>query len=176
MAKNRLYKYVLAFDPSGSFYEGKGTTGWCIMDTKTKEVLIVGAIKATDFSVPEEYWGAHLELIRTAKKTYKSLAVSVEDYLLYQDKAISQVNSRFETVQLIGIIKYYCYTNNICIRLRPAVIVKKRWTNEVLLYHNTVHMRKRKYYVKCRSEALLTHELDAIRHAIHYSYFENKED
>ena len=40
MAKNRLYKYVLAFDPSGSFYEGKGTTGWCIMDTKTKEVLI----------------------------------------------------------------------------------------------------------------------------------------
>ena len=71
MAKNRLYKYVLAFETSGSFYEGKGTTGWCIMDTSKKEVLIVGAIKATDFSVPEEYWGAHLELIRTAKKTIK---------------------------------------------------------------------------------------------------------
>ena len=34
-------RYVLALDPSGSYYEGKGHTGWCLLDQETNKIVAV---------------------------------------------------------------------------------------------------------------------------------------
>ena len=39
-------RYILALDPSGNFKEGKGITGWCLLDTQTKKIAKFGYISA----------------------------------------------------------------------------------------------------------------------------------
>ena len=45
------FKYILALDPSGNFSEGKGITGWCLMNDKG-ELIETGVIKATTYNRP----------------------------------------------------------------------------------------------------------------------------
>ena len=45
MAKK--YKYTLGIDPSGAYKEGKGTTGWCLLNNKNNKLTAVGTIKAS---------------------------------------------------------------------------------------------------------------------------------
>ena len=123
----------MGIDPSGAYKEGKGTTGWCILDNRTNKLLRVGTISAKNYDSAIEFWHAHVEAIAKMRRHYKSLAISIEDYILYKSSAMAQVNSQLETVQLIGIIKHYCYYNDLEIFIRPAVAVKKRWSDDILL-------------------------------------------
>jgi len=171
------YRYTLGIDPSGAFVEdGKGTTGWCIMDNLTRTIIEIGCVSARNYQSNHEYWEAHLTLIKRIMKKYAfQFAVSIENYILYEKNAQSQVNSTLETVQVIAIIKQYCWQNSIKYAIRPAVFVKKRFSNEILAYHNVIYMVGTTCYTKCRPEAaLLTHELDAIRHAMFFATFENR--
>ena len=96
------YKFILGLDPSGNFYEGKGTTGWCIFNTSENKIIKAGSISAKDFKSQEEYWFAHIDLITDANKKYKKkLIVVMEDYMLYPNKAKSQVNSRMKHQNLL---------------------------------------------------------------------------
>ena len=56
-------RYILAFDPSGNFKEGKGITGWCLLDTETKKVAKFGYISAAMYPHQQAYWDAHITLI-----------------------------------------------------------------------------------------------------------------
>lgn len=170
-----INRYVLSFDPSGEFTRGKGTTGWCIMDCLTTEVLQIGTISARDFDEKYAYWDEHIQLIRRMYKQYGSkLGVTVEDYILYKQRVDAQINSNFETCRVIGIIEHYCWSNMINCNLRFAVAAKTRWTDEILEHKGIIKPCLGGYIVDCAKDHLLaTHELDAIRHAAHYTAFEN---
>lgn len=171
----KKYRYTLGIDPSGSFHEGKGTTGWCILDNRTNKLLRVGTISAKNYDSDIEYWDAHVDKIIWAHRHYKSLAVSVEDYILYKNHAMSQVNSQLETVQLLGIIKYCCHEENLDIFIRPAVAVKKRWTDEILIHKKIIEKVGARFMMPDSKQSICEHERDSIRHAVHFNTFENKE-
>ena len=82
------YDFVLAIDPSGSFHEGKGTTGWCIFNCLDNVVSISDYICAKTFGTMEQYWDAQIQLIARMHAKYKDkLIVVIEDYILYAHKA-----------------------------------------------------------------------------------------
>lgn len=148
---------ILAIDPSGSFKEGSGTTGWSILTKKDNvvEVVAYGELKASDFDKPIEYWDAHCALI----DAYTVDRVVFESYILYAAKAKAQINSEMETCQLIGIIKHFCYVNNIPCEDRTASMVKNRWSDRILEHKGI-----------CIT-GLSGHVKDSIRHGMHCMYF-----
>jgi len=169
-------RYVIGIDPSGSFKEGKGTTGWCVLDTASRWVVNSMETRARPFNTAEDYWQAHLDLLDSLKSEYdRDIVLSIEDYLLYGSKAKSQTNSTMETSQLIGILKMWAKVNRIPYTIRPAVIAKKRWTNKIM-EHKGYITKFGKGYMNSQKQPLVSHTLDAMRHALHCMYFENKEE
>lgn len=168
-------KYVLGMDPSGSFNEGKGTTGWCLLDTESLEVLRIGSIAAKQWSSDRKYWAYHRHLIKYILCTmHQDAALSIEDYILYKNKALSQSQSTLETVQLLGFLKMVCYDEHIPYYTRNASIAKKRWTNDIMVRKGIiVKLPDGQYALPNSIKPLCGHELDSIRHALHFAVFEN---
>lgn len=163
------YKHILALDPSGNFNEGKGTTGWVLMNYKEK-LIASGAIAAKDYNSIEEYWDEHIELIlHNAERYREGLVVVIEDYVLYRDKASSQTNSRMETCRLLGLLQYICKMHNISLVFQLATTVKHRWSNE-LLCREKIFFEDRDglRHTDSGFRMNLPHIQDAFRHAIHY--------
>lgn len=171
----KKYRYTMGIDPSGAFKEGKGTTGWCVLDNRTNSILRIGTISAKDYNTEVEYWDAHIDKIKWVRRHYKSLAISIEDYILYKSSAMAQVNSQLETVQLLGIIKHFCYFNNLKVFIRPAVAVKTRWSDNILIRKNIIRKVGTRYMLPDSKQIICDHERDSIRHAIHFNTFENEE-
>jgi len=169
-----LYKYLLAIDPSGSFIEGKGTTGWCVFNCTENKVTIAHSLKAKEHGKMELYWDAHIQLIKDFQKRYgKDLIVIIEDYILYEHKMKDQINSRMETCKVIGIIQHYCYLQGLPYCMQLAATVKNRWTNDILGYKKYVFKKSRSYCLSDRKTILDRHALDSIRHAVHFATFKN---
>lgn len=170
------YKNILSLDPSGSFHEGKGTTGWCILDAEQNKVIHTGFISARDYQTKEGYWEAHIQLILSTAKKYKTpIMVVIEDYILYASTAEAQINSRFETTKLIGILQYIMHKHNINYRMQRAVDVKNRWTNEILVYKNIIKQIGVNKY-EANGEKINRHVLDSIRHVTHFNTFYNEKE
>jgi hypothetical protein len=160
-------RYILAIDPSGNYVEGKGITGWVLFDRSTNKVAKFGYISASMYSNQFAYWDAHITLLDSLSG-YAPVIV-IEDFLLYSNRTTSQINSRFETPQLIGIIKYECYKRGIMIYVQTAVSVKKRWNNSILVKKGYLKETKRGFYI---GEILVSdHIQDALRHAVHFATF-----
>ena len=163
---------ILALDPSGSFYEGKGTTGYCVYDTRKKTFITCGSIFAKHFRTMEEYWDAVIQLIITTKNQYPDMMLVCEDYLLYATKLQDQINSRMETPKLIGVIQHHCWRYQIPYYMQTAAEVKNRWTDKILVYKGYIKPYRRGYLPTSGDTTTYTHHsLDAIRHAIHYATF-----
>lgn len=160
-------RYILALDPSGNYNEGKGTTGWCLYDSETKRIAKFGVIKATKYESMLAYWEAHLKLIDDL--TGYDLTVVIEDYLLYSNRADSQISSRFETPKLIGMLQYELWIRGIKVVFQTAALVKNRWSDKILVYKELVEYRNNSYYIS--GIKLSDHSRDAIRHAVHYATF-----
>jgi len=172
------YAYVLAIDPSGSYNEGKGTTGYCLMHCNTGVPCACGTIRAAAAPTKLGYWKAHIDLIdRYYKQSTPACALKIvlEDYLLYADKAVSQINSHMETSKLIGILQYHCELNKYPYAMQTASEVMMRWTDTILVYKNIIKQKNSRIYTDQNDKRLCVHERDAIRHAIHFSTFKNKE-
>lgn len=170
------YEYILAFDPSGNFNEGKGTTGWVLMNAK-KELIARGYISAENYKCAEEYWNEHLKLIKHNHKKYGSnLIVVIEEYILYKNRSQSQTNSKMETCRLIGAMQYLCWKINQDYSMQLAATVKERWSDEVLLRQQILY-RNRTNLIHTDSNLSLGlgHTRDAFRHALHYATCRNKE-
>lgn len=168
------YRYVLAIDPSGSFHEGKGTTGWCLMDTIENIIIRSDFISAEDYSMMEGYWDAHLKLLSTYARNYKQqLVVVIEDYLLYATKSDVQINSRMETCKLIGAMQHHCWKTGIRYFMQTASLVKSRWTDEILC-HKKYLVKQKVGYALSNGKTLNKHCKDSIRHAVHFATFKNE--
>lgn len=168
------YKYILAFDPSGNFHEGKGTTGWVVMDHK-ENLLERGYISAKQYRCPEEFWQAHLDLIDKYHNMYRNnLIVVMEDYVLYRDKSNNQTNSKMETCRLLGLMQWRCWVLKQPYTLQLAASVKVRWSDE-LLYRERIIRRDGRNIIHNKSGLSLglIHTRDAFRHAIHYAATRN---
>lgn len=152
---------ILALDPSGNFNEGKGTTGWAIL-TEQRKVISCGQILAKNYPNVYAYWDAHIELIHSLKPDY----IVMEDFLLYAHKAANQINSRFETPKLIGILEYEVKKSNCKLYFQRAVDVKKRWSDDILLHNGIIQKMGNKYF-SC-GVVVSKHIRDAIRHGVHF--------
>lgn len=168
-----MYEYILALDPSGAFEEGKGTTGWCLFKTISGTIVEIGAVTALKYATQTEYWGVHITLLERVLAKYKNVKVVCEDYLLYAHKADDQINSHMETCQLIGLLKYHVQEHFLSpMKMQRACEVKNRWKNVILL-HKGIIIKQHGYFCTPIGSRLTNHELDAIRHAVHYATFYN---
>jgi hypothetical protein len=168
------YEHLLGIDPSGSYHEGKGTTGWCIFNCKTNKVTKSSDISAKNYMQDTHYWDAHLKLIAQYNQKYHgSLCIVMEDYILYSSKASDQINSHMETSKLIGIIQYFCYKQKIPCVTQLATEVKNRWTDDILIYNGYI-IKPGKYFMLPDGKTKLhDHCRDSIRHAVHFATFKN---
>lgn len=169
------YDYILAFDPSGNFEEGKGTTGTCIFTCKDARVGATQNIRAKDYLSKEAYWQAHTELIAHIIKKLPNTIVIIEDFTLDPRRAMQQSHSKMETPKLIGILQLYCKQNNIPYKMQRPVEVKNRWKDTILEYKKYIIKSNRMYYIPGCKIPLSRHCKDAIRHAVHYYTFHIKE-
>ena len=163
---------VLAIDPSGAYYEGKGTTGWALFDSTTRSLLDYGSIRASEYPTVNTYYQAISRLIKPKMK------VIIEEYLLYANKAKQQINSKMETSKLIGYLQMYCFNQGVEYTMQLAGEVVKRWADHILVHKGIIKQAtgrlKHIYYALGR----LTneHERDAMRHAMHYITFKLKKE
>jgi len=169
------YATILAIDPSGNFEEGKGTTGVCLFNSESNKIIRLFNLRAEKFTTKEEYWQRHCSLIQTVLKYYPNLIVVIEDFTLDPRRAMQQSHSKMETPKLIGILQLFCQQQNIPYRMQRAVDVKNRWADHILEYKKYITKQKNMFYVTASDKPISRHCKDAIRHAVHYHTFYNKE-
>lgn len=90
------------------------TTGWALYNGSTR--LNMGQVRIDKMP----------EFLHTFKeRVYDPPTIDtvvVEDFMLIGGKAIAQVGSRFETCQVIGMMKLWAYAYNIPVVLQPPTI------------------------------------------------------
>ena len=167
---------IVALDPSGNFTEGNGTTGICIWDTDKDGRSYVDDIHAGHFKSAEEYWQSHVNLLESYLHITKGLGLEVvmEGYRLYGHKSDTQVNSTLETPQLIGVIRYWCYANNVPLKIQYAVEVKNRWSDSVLEKKGIIEIVNKRRKLISSGQWLNNHKTDALRHALHYQRYKKQ--
>lgn len=156
---------ILAFDPSGNFSEGKGTSGWCV--GMNKEINNWDDIKASDFKLREAYWFDHKELI---EEKHPDIVV-IESYRLFAHKSKQQHGSSLETPQLIGYLQMVAYELDIPVVFQDPSI-KTRFTDEILVKAGFLEKKGQHYYFKGIRTNL--HQRDAMRHFLYFSRFGGK--
>lgn len=161
---------ILGIDPSGSFKEGKGTTGFALLDPHGVVVSHTVVI-ASDYPTQIAYWAGVLDYIDYYNEKTFNIVLSVEDYVLYATSAKAQINSEMETSKLIGAITMKAYDLGIRMYIRNASQVVNRWTNDILEYKGII-IKKNNRWVDTEGNPINKHCLDAIRHAVHCQYFE----
>ena len=165
---------IIALDPSGNFAEGNGTTGICVLGEPESNFAYVTDIHAGKFKTAEEYWHEHIDFLDTSLQEDKNIEVVMEGYRLYGHKSDTQVNSTLETPQLIGVIKYWCYRNNVPLKIQFASEVKSRWKDSVLEKKGIIEIINRRRKLISSGQALNNHKTDALRHALHYQQYGRK--
>lgn len=158
---------IISFDPSGNHSEGKGTTGICIAYGKG-EIHKVDEIQALKYETPEDYWHQHIKLLKMFLDVTGDLEVVMEGFRLYGHKKNEQVNSQFETPQLIGVIRHWCYGAEVPLKIHYAHEVKNRWSDSILLKENIIYTKGRVRYLTKTDQLLNNHKTDAVRHMLHY--------
>lgn len=168
---------VLSFDPSGNFEEGKGTTGVCLFDCKKHAIKTTNIIRAINFDMKESYWQAHIDLIdKYWEQCNQNMVLVIEEYMLDPTKAMQQSYSKMETSKLIGIIQTHCFLKHIPYVMQRPTDVKTRWADHILVHKEIISRpNKRHFYLPDGVTILNEHCRDAIRHAVHFATFKNKE-
>lgn len=155
---------TLVFDPAGNFVEGKGTTGYAVLNND--ELTAVSELSARPFQSAAQYWYEHKLLIGYIKPDQ----VVCESYQLFHYKnrpAESQAFSYMETPQLIGAITVACFEKNLPLIFQTPAQVKRTWPDEKLVEEGYITKSGRSYF--WNGKRLSNHMRDAIRHAIYYT-------
>lgn len=154
---------VLSFDPSGNYFEGKGTSGYAIsLDLHLPHKL--GDISANDYESRQAYWFTHKELIETV---FPDVCV-IESYRLFGHKSKEQIGSSLETPMLIGYLEMVCYELDIPVVIQDPT-TKSRHTDDILVKAEIVEKKGQKYYYK--GEMTNLHKRDALRHNLYFTKY-----
>ena len=165
--------YVVSIDPSGSFKEGLGTTGYYVLDGECNTVRH-GIVEAKNHTDQMHYWNHVLCTIDSLMSINKNAVLSLEDYVLYASSAKSQINSEMETSKLIGAIMMHAYLHNYKLYKRNASAVMKRWTNHII-EHKGIIVRSGNTWADAQGNKINQHSMDALRHGLHCHYFESED-
>lgn len=157
---------ILAFDVSGNFEEGKGTTGICRLDAAGTPYLY--ELKASEYNCKEAYWDDHINYIIR----WRPDVLVVEGFRLYQSKSQTQVNSQFETPKLIGLLEWYAWLERLKIHIQMAAEVKTRWSDKVLVAMGILEEKNGRLYLNGKQTN--NHQRDALRHALHYRRYKSE--
>lgn len=165
---------IISLDPSGNHKEGFGTTGVC-MAWANRHIHKVDEIQAVKFKTPEDYWHQHIKLLKNILEVTGDLEIVMEGFRLYGHKSKEQTNSQFETPQLIGVIRHWCYGAEVPLKIQFAHEVKNRWSDSILQKENIIYTKGRTRYLTATDQVLNNHKTDAVRHMMHYlSYSRGK--
>jgi hypothetical protein len=157
---------IMSIDVSGNFKEGRGTSGLAFMESG--KVTHLYELSARNFDSPERYWEGHRTLIEKASPDY----VVMEGFRLYGTKANEQINSEFETPQLIGIIKMVCYDLKIPLTIQFASEVKTRWSEDVLVAKGILEFKNGLYL--WNGQRTNSHKRDSLKHILHFERYRLK--
>jgi hypothetical protein len=143
--RNMAIRYVLSIDPGGH-------NGYCLatkhgMDWNIEDVDSVD--KNQLYKLLERFADGHED----------DALVIYEQYKLYADKAKAMIGNEFETVQIIGVIKYITQRRGIK-WIQSPTSSKAFWTDK--------RLKGMGLYVP------IDHKRDAIRHFLYWLYFTNK--
>ena len=161
---------IISVDPSGAFNEGKGVTGILVLD-KDAEIEHHEFTMAKEYNGQLNYWQGVIDNLAAVYSWNPGAVLSIEDYVLYGDSAMAQVNSEMETSKLIGALCMWAYNEKIPIYTRNAALVKKRWSNKILEHKGYITKNGNKYTDR-RGVWINRHVIDALRHALHCHHFE----
>lgn len=173
--RRNLSMLVLAIDPSGAYFEGKGHTGWALFETdgeQQRNLLDFGCITADKYSSLPDYYHAVSNLIKPG------MIVVIEEFMLYATQAKSQINSRMETSKFLGYLQMYCYDHGNKVCMQTASEVKKRWADHIL-EHKGILQQSNGTVIKfwyALGRQTNDHERDAIRHGMHFCTFKAKKE
>lgn len=154
---------VLSFDPSGNYFEGKGTTGFAIsLDLNHPHKL--GDISADGYDSRQAYWFAHKELIKTSLPD----VCVIESYRLFGHKSKEQIGSSLETPMLIGYLEMVCYELNIPVVIQDPTS-KSRHNDDILVKTGIIEKKGTRYFYK--GELTNLHKRDALRHNLYFTKY-----
>jgi hypothetical protein len=154
---------VLAIDPSGNFEEGKGTTGYVLMevqDDMSYDVLEVGQIQAAAYQNRLDYWGAHIHLLRPKYADH----IVMEDFRLYNHAGMSaatQSHSLMETPRLLGLLEHTCHLAKKTYTMQMAA-QQKPWSDSILATLGLLERVGKRYYLK--NHPVNDHQRSAFKH------------
>lgn len=151
---------ILVIDPSGSFKEGKGTSGWVVLNDWSIEQF--GQLKASEYESRQEYWHSHIHLILDKEPEI----VVCEEFILYGSKSSAQINSEMETSKLLGYIEMTLYHAKIPFVTQRAVDAKQRYTDKILLKKGYITKKGNRSYIN--GVNVSGHIIDALRHGLFY--------
>jgi len=118
-----LRKKLVAFDPGA-------TTGVCVANVTIHKNLVTDLDVVESAAIP---WDRRFEAIEFYLNWLPYDYCIVEDFRLYKTKAKAQVNNRFPSSQLIGVIEYLCWELDIPIQFQMAA-ERKRVKVEPIYY------------------------------------------
>lgn len=179
---NQKIRYVLGVDPAGDHVGlqggGDGTTGFAVYDMDEDRIVSVFDVCSHDYAD----WKAYFKSVVHTIFEYCELddiVVSIEDYFIYPSHATHHTMSCVPTARLLGYMLMRLSAAKIDYYIRPAVDVKSRWSNDVLLERGYIkgennekstehcHGTTRLYIETNAGKTYLkSHHLDAIRHAL----------
>ncbi len=154
---------VLAIDPSGNFQEGKGTTGYVLMqvnDDLSYDVIEVGQIQAGAYLNRLDYWGAHIKLLKPKYANH----VVIEDFRLYNHSGMSaatQSHSLMETPRLLGLLEHTCHIMKLPYTMQMAA-QQKPWSDTILVNLGFLERVGKRYYLK--DKQVNDHQRSAFKH------------
>ena len=174
----RLKLTILGLDPSGTYKYGSGTTGYSVVSTHLNKIKIIEmeTIRAKNFLTKEEYYKAHIELI----KKHKPNLIICENFILYAHSMRALSNQEMETSELIGYLEGKANEMNIEFIRQNAQLIKGLLTTKPDVFKNMVSEssgNKDLDYKINKSGSLLwtfkekrvvSHSLDSLRHVIYY--------
>lgn len=164
---------ILAFDPSGSFKYGSGTSGWCFVNSSNNQIIDLGNIKAKKYKTRKEYFEEHINIL----KKWSIDVLVVENFILYKSSANSMLNQELETSELIGYICGVAEEMNIKIVRQNAQVIKTILKKNNVLQdiinkiNKQIEFKTKKtdrvqWYF--RGTRISNHIVDALRHAYFY--------
>lgn len=154
---------ILSIDPSGNYEEGKGTTGYVLMqlnDDMSYEVLEVGDIKGGAYNTRLDYWSAHLKLLHPKYADH----IVIEDFRLYNHSgmaAATQSHSLMETPRLLGLLEHTCYLTKKPCTMQMAS-QQKPWSDSILVELGLLHKVAKRFYLG--DKPINDHQRSAFKH------------
>ncbi len=166
--------WYMAIDPSGSYNEGKGSTGIALMYGDDMTNLTSYDIKAKHFENRHDYWK---EIMSHPILLSKNITVIIETFVVRSNGFL--VGKMPETSLFIGALVWELEKRNIPYVFQNPSQAKTRFKDENLgKYLTNYEIRKDKrgrnlYYLN--DKQLNDHQRDAIKHLLYYKRYGERE-